>query len=208
MAWSNTEEDSSSWWRTLLHGPSWAFFWFQKVLGGCKSSPPSAAAVERWQGGTSSASHCVSCSHLVSEINYSFINSLDYLIVQEGAVSKQPGWCSYLQCQWHLLHEWWRSTRQDQSVLTSLQAVYDCCLPCSPGHHNQLTTLKSGEDAIQRNEKALTVIYSEESIAKRKERNKTMGAIKQTETIYMLMSPGGCRVMKKQRFLELMIIWW
>lgn len=68
------------------------------------------------------------------------------------------------------------------------------------GHRNQLTTLKSGEDAVQKNEKVLTVIYSEESLAKRRERNKTMGAIKQTESIYMLMSPSGCRVMKKQRY--------
>eukprot|EP00438_Fugacium_kawagutii_P002503 Skav232492 [mRNA] locus=scaffold3757:51129:64994:+ [translate_table: standard] len=70
------------------------------------------------------------------------------------------------------------------------------------GHHNQLTTLKSGEDAVQKNEKVLTVIYSEESISKRKERNKTMGAIKQTENIYMLMPPSGCRVMKKQRTVK------
>jgi len=74
-----------------------------------------------------------------------------------------------------------------------------------PGHRNQLTTLKSGEDVIQKNEKVITVIYSEESLAKRKERNRQMGAIKQTESIYMLMHPSGCRVMKKARPLTLHI---
>ena len=71
------------------------------------------------------------------------------------------------------------------------------------GHHNQLSTLKAGDDAIQKCEKVLTVIYSEESIAKRKEKNRQLGAIKQTESIYMLMCPTGCRVMKKARLLVL-----
>jgi hypothetical protein len=63
--------------------------------------------------------------------------------------------------------------------------------------------LKSGDDVIQRNEKVLTIIYSEESLTKRKERNRTMGAIKQTESVYLLMSPNGCRVMKKARLLNI-----
>jgi len=74
------------------------------------------------------------------------------------------------------------------------------------GHHNQLSTLKAGDDAIQKCEKVLTVIYSEESIAKRKEKNRQLGAIKQTESIYMLMCPTGCRVMKKARLLVLMYL--
>lgn len=74
---------------------------------------------------------------------------------------------------------------------------------CGPaGHKNQLTTLKSGEDAIQKVEKTITVIYSEESLAKRKERNRMLGAIKQTENVYLLMNPNGCRVMKKARCLR------
>ncbi|CAL1156779.1 unnamed protein product, partial [Cladocopium goreaui] len=69
-----------------------------------------------------------------------------------------------------------------------------------PGHHNQLTTLKSGDDAVQKFEKVLAIIYSEESLAARKERNKmAMGAIKQLESVYMLMPPCGLRVMKKAR---------
>lgn len=82
-----------------------------------------------------------------------------------------------------------------------------CSLLHWAGHHNQLTTLKSGDDAVQKFEKVLTVIYSEESLAARKERNKTtMGAIKQLENIYMLMPPAGIRVMKKARLLRCLIM--
>ena len=84
-----------------------------------------------------------------------------------------------------------------------------CSLLCWAGHHNQLTTLKSGDDAAQKFEKVLAIIYSEESLAARKERNKmAMGAIKQLESIYMLMPPSGIRVMKKAPLLRCPIMFY
>ena len=84
-----------------------------------------------------------------------------------------------------------------------------CSLLRWAGHHNQLTTLKSGDDAVQKFEKVLAIIYSEESLAARKERNKmAMGAIKQLESVYMLMPPCGLRVMKKARLLRCPIMFY
>lgn len=81
--------------------------------------------------------------------------------------------------------------------------------------------LKKGEAAVARSEKQLTIIYDEDSIMERLDagvmmidlvsddslslcrRDRKFGshAVKQGETIHLLMPPNGLRVLKKKRRL-------
>ena len=92
-------------------------------------------------------------------------------------------------------------------------------LPYLAGNKNAITTLKRGADAVQKSEKTLLVIYDEESIiarlglpaAKQKSQHlhllitcqrrdrKHNFAIKQAETVHVLMQPSGAKVVKKSR---------